>query len=76
MTKYMGRTLKDAMIAAVRRENDLPHIVQVEPSDYDTIIMSAEITRLRRALYDILDLQFGAEGYAKVIARSALGGTQ
>ncbi|MGE8143031.1 hypothetical protein ACQKOE_13735 [Novosphingobium sp. NPDC080210] len=38
--------------------------------------LTAENERLREALKGVLDLQFGAEGYAKVIARAALEGKQ
>jgi len=46
MTGYMGRTLTDAIETARKREGDLPHIVQVLPSDYDTIIMADRIAAL------------------------------
>jgi hypothetical protein len=52
MTDHMGRTLADAIKAAAKLKGELPHIVQVYPSDYDTIIMAAEIERLREALMD------------------------
>ena len=50
MTDHMGRTLADAIKAAAKLKDELPHIVQVYPSDHDTIIMAAEIERLREAL--------------------------
>lgn len=50
MTDHMGRTLADAIKAAGKLKDELPHIVQVYPSDHDTIIMAAEIERLRGAL--------------------------
>lgn len=46
MSEYMGRTIDDAIKAARKREGDLPHIVQVLPSDYDTIIMADRIETL------------------------------
>jgi len=42
------RTGKDN--PAAKLKDELPHIVQVYPSDHDTIIMAAEIERLREAL--------------------------
>jgi hypothetical protein len=50
MTDHMGRTLADAIKAAAKLKGELPHIVQVYPSDYDTIIMAAEIERLQEAI--------------------------
>jgi len=50
MSEYMGRTLEQAIQAAAKLKEELPHIAQVYPSDYDKIIMAAEIERLRAVL--------------------------
>ena len=44
---YMGRTLDDALAYAEKQREELPQIVQVEPHDYDRIIMAEEIARLK-----------------------------
>ena len=48
MTDYMGRTLDDALALAEKQREELPQIVQVEPRDYDRIIMAEEIARLQK----------------------------
>lgn len=48
MTDYMGRTLKDALQRAEYDRETLPQVVQVEPSDYDRIILVEEIARLQK----------------------------
>lgn len=47
MTDYMGRTLDDALAYAEQQREELPQIVQVEPHDYDRILMAEEIARLK-----------------------------
>ena len=47
MSGYMNRTLQDALDRAEYDKDTLPLIVQVEPSDYDRIILAEEIRRLR-----------------------------
>ena len=44
---YLGRTLQDAIARAEYDKETLPQVVQVEPSDYDRILMAEEIARLR-----------------------------
>jgi hypothetical protein len=61
MTDHMGRTLADAIKAAAKLKDELPHIVQVYPSDHDTIIMAAEIERLRGIVAVWLDLAIGPD---------------
>jgi len=79
MTDHMGRTLADAIKAAAKLKDELPHIVQVYPSDHDTIIMAAEIERLREALAQIARLRtdlsgdFSLGSHQSDIARAALG---
>ena len=36
---YLGRTLQDAIARAEYDKTTLPQVVQVEPSDYDRIIL-------------------------------------
>lgn len=36
---YLGRTLQDAIARAEYDKETLPQVVQVEPSDYDRIIL-------------------------------------
>ena len=50
--KYLGRTLHDALARAEYDKETLPQVVQVEPADYDRIIMADEIANLRN-LVDI-----------------------
>lgn len=57
MTEYLGRTLDDALARAEKDKEELPQIVQVEPHDYDRIIMAEEIQRLRK-LTEIAGLIF------------------
>ena len=45
---YLGRTLQDAIARAEYDKETLPQVVQVEPSDYDRIIMAEEINRLQK----------------------------
>lgn len=45
---YLGRTLKDALQRVEYDRETLPQIVQVEPSDYDRIILAEEIARLEK----------------------------
>lgn len=47
-TPYLGRTLDDALALAEKQREELPQIVQVEPHDYDRIIMAEEIARLQK----------------------------
>ena len=44
------RTLERAMQVAEQREFDLQRVVQVKPSDWDTVILAHEIIRLRSEL--------------------------
>lgn len=46
---YLGRTLGDALARADYDKETLPHVVQVEPSDYDRIIL-AEYIRILEAI--------------------------
>lgn len=54
---YLGRTLQDALAYAERQREDLPQIVQVEPHDYDRILMAEEIARLK-SLVDVAGVIF------------------
>ena len=45
---YLGRTLQDALQRAEYDKETLPQVVQVEPSDYDRIILAEEIARLEK----------------------------
>lgn len=56
-TKHLGRTLSDALEAAKKLELELPEIVQVVPSDWDTVILTNEVLRLRKILDRLLDQQ-------------------
>ena len=51
---YLGRTLHDAISRAEYDKTTLPQIVQVEPADYDRIILVEYI----RILEEIVALQF------------------
>ncbi len=48
--KHLGRTLSDARYAAKKLDLELPEIVQVAPSDWDTVILANEVLRLRKVL--------------------------
>ena len=45
---YLGRTLQDALQRVEYDRETLPQVVQVEPSDYDRIILAEEIARLEK----------------------------
>ncbi len=57
MTEFLGRTLEDALAYAEQQREELPQIVQVEPHDYDRIILAEEIKRLR-SLVDVAGVIF------------------
>ena len=44
----LDRTLDDALAYAEQQRVELPQIAQVNPSDYDRILMADEIARLKR----------------------------
>jgi hypothetical protein len=46
---YLGRTLEDALNRADQDKIDLPQVAQVEPADYDCIIL-AEYIRILEAI--------------------------
>jgi hypothetical protein len=46
------RTLKEAMDHAHKTMCELPHIVQVVPSDWDIVILMMEVKRLHRIIDD------------------------
>lgn len=52
----MDRTLEDAINLANKQREELPHIVQVIPSDYDRIIMADRIAELQLAVKTLNDL--------------------
>jgi len=52
----MDRTLEDAINLANKQREELPHIVQVIPSDYDRIIMADRIAELELAVKTLNDL--------------------
>jgi hypothetical protein len=52
----MNRTLQDAINLANKQRDELPHIVQVQPSDYDRIIMADRITELETAVETLNNL--------------------
>jgi 2-oxo-4-hydroxy-4-carboxy--5-ureidoimidazoline (OHCU) decarboxylase len=41
-------TIKQAMTRADKKRFELPRVIQVRPSDWDTIILTKEIRRLQR----------------------------
>lgn len=47
---YLGRTLQDALQRAEYDKETLPQVVQVEPSDYDRIILAEYIHILEAIL--------------------------
>ena len=47
---YLGRTLQDALQRAEYDKETLPQVVQVEPSDYDRIILAEYIKILEAIL--------------------------
>jgi CRISPR/Cas system CMR-associated protein Cmr3 (group 5 of RAMP superfamily) len=53
---YLNRTLQDAINLANKQRDELQHIVQVQPSDYDRIIMADRITELETAVNTLNNL--------------------
>lgn len=60
-TLYLGRTLEDALNRADQDKINLPQTVQVEPADYDHIIL-AEYIRILEAIC-APHLKLGNAGY-------------
>lgn len=52
----MNRTLQDAINLANKQRDELKHIVQVEPHDYDRIIMADRIAELEIAVNTLNNL--------------------
>ena len=46
LSKYP--TINEAIERAEKRAQDLPHIVQVNESDWDTVVLANEVKRLKR----------------------------
>ena len=44
---YGGRTLEEALAHAEKNCEELPQVVQVWPSDWDIVLLSDEVQRLR-----------------------------
>lgn len=49
------RTLAEALNHAENKRAELPHIVQVVPSDWDIVILANEIKRLNFVLDNLID---------------------
>ena len=69
MTDDLVKRLRDSFV--YDQQHYAPDPLVAEAAD-KIEALTAENERLREALKNVLDLQFGAEGYAKVIARQAL----
>lgn len=53
---HQNRTLQDAIDLANKQKDELQHIVQVVPSDYDRIIMADRIIELETAVNTLNNL--------------------